>query len=401
MIQSDNPLPKKRFLVESPVLDKLEDKFLKAAELIKKAIDEASPIILKHHGDCDGYCGAIPIELAIDSLMPRRSRDSWRFFRRMPSRTPYYDYVDVLKDLTSYYRDIVSGKVPLLMIVDSGSSEQDVLALKKARQFGLKIIVIDHHEPFRLEGKIVVEQIVDVFINPHEVGGDASLVAGMLGTELARLINEDCSKNIEHLPAVSGITDKSSGKILEDYLEVARKRGYDLELLKALGKCVDFDAFFLGFMESGLVEDLLLSPINEQKIKTALMIPEIRERERKTVECLKRYSKTEKIKDFELVSVKINELIDLGSYPPQGKAVGLFFDSLKEGKVIVAGIGVGSVTFRSSLPDFNLNSMIGEMKKRFEYAQIEGGGHKSAGTIHFVDSSQDEIMEFIREYLAR
>jgi RecJ-like exonuclease len=391
---------KKGFLVESPVLESLRPKFEKAAELIRENLNKGCPIILRHHGDCDGYCGAIPVELAIESHLSRHSRDSWRLFRRMPSRTPYYDYMDVLKDLTNYYKDIVSGKGPLIIIIDSGSSEQDILALKKARLFGLKIVVVDHHEPFRVEGKSAVEQIVDVFINPHEEGGDANIVAGMLGTELARELS-DGRLDVEIFPAVAGIGDKSSGKIMEDYLAVAKRKGYDAELLQALAKCIDFDSFFLGFTESSLIEDLMLGPMAEQRLKSSLMLPEIMERERRTAECLRRYSKTERIKDFGLVIVKISELIDFGSYPPQGKAVGLLFDSLKPERVIVLGIGEGSITIRTNLQEFNLNTMIGEMMKRFEYAQIEGGGHKSAGTVHFVDSSLEEILGFIRSYLER
>jgi RecJ-like exonuclease len=391
---------KTRFLVVSEVLSRLEPKFLAAAELIKKAIDEGRPIILRHHADCDGYAGAIPLEIAIYNLLSRKNKDSRRFFRRMPSRTPYYDYVDVLKDLTNYYREISSGKEPLLVMVDSGSSLQDVLALRKARQFGLRIIVIDHHEIFKEDNKGVVEQVADVFINPHMEGGDSTLTAGMLGTEMGRCLDNTLG-NVDHLPAISGISDKSSGKIFEDYLSAAKKRGYDIELLGSIARCVDFDAFFLGFMESNLIEDLLLGTIPEQRIKTALMIPEIIERERKTVESFKHYSKAEKISDFSLVTVNTSELTDFGSYPPQGKATGLFFDSLKKERVIVAGIGSGSITLRSNLPEFNLILMIDELKREFGYAQIEGGGHKSAGTIHFVDSSLEPILEFIRGYLAR
>ncbi len=387
-----------KFLIECETLEKLRERFEKAAELVKAAAGNA-PIILKHHGDCDGYMGAIPIEIAIDSIM-KKSRESWRMFKRAPSRTPYYDYIDVLKDLTNQYREIAAGRSPLLIIVDSGSSEQDILALKKAKQFGLSVIVIDHHEPFRENGELAIKKIVDVFINPHEFGGDSSLTAGMLGVEFARFVN-DKIEDMEHMAAVSGISDKSSGKIFEDYMALAKKKGYDPELLQDIAKCVDFDAYFLGFMESNLVEDLLLCPIGQQKLKTALMIPEIKEREKKAVKCINRYARTEKIKDFSLVMFSVNELIDYGSYPPQGKSAGLFFDSIKQDKVIVAGIGRGSITIRTNLPDFDFNRMIGEMKERFSYAQVEGGGHKSAGTVHFVEAAQDEIIGFMKEYLGR
>ncbi|HIH03875.1 MAG TPA: hypothetical protein HA263_08530, partial [Methanoregulaceae archaeon] len=56
--------------------------------------------------------------------------------------------------------------------------------MKQARVFGLKLIVVDHHHPDAL-----IDQYLVAHVNPYHVGGDYGITAGMLGTEIARLIN--------------------------------------------------------------------------------------------------------------------------------------------------------------------------------------------------------------------
>jgi RecJ-like exonuclease len=65
----------------------------------------------------------------------------------------------------------------------------------------------------------------------------------------------------------------------------------------------------------------------------------------------------------------------------------------------VLGIGEGSITVRTNIPGFDLNKLISEMKVKFPYAQIEGGGHKVAGTLHFVEAAEAELADYIKSHL--
>src|SRR3989344_2160438 len=53
------------FLVKSSILDKLKDRFIKAATEIRKAIIQHRPIIVRHHNDTDGYSSGFALEKAI------------------------------------------------------------------------------------------------------------------------------------------------------------------------------------------------------------------------------------------------------------------------------------------------------------------------------------------------
>jgi archaea-specific RecJ-like exonuclease len=394
----------KDFMIKSEILERLKPAMERAADMVKQAVAEQRPIILKHHGDCDGYMSAIPVEVAINNIITRSKKESaWRYFRRMPSRTPYYDYIDALKDITNYYKEIEAGNPPLLIILDSGSSEQDVLALRKLRLYSIGIIIVDHHKIAMKDSKGMVEPLCDVFVNPHNVGGDSNLTAGMLGCELSRMISEDVhSLGFEFMAAISGISDKSVGMEMDDYLALALMRGYDKETLTRMAYCIDFEAFHIGFMESKLIEDLVSSDMEQIRAKTDIMMEEIKKREIETITTLGKFSAMERIKDIDIVSAEITGLLDQGSYPPQGKALGIYFDSIKgRGRVFAMGIGNGSVTIRTNIPGFDLTVMIEEMKRELDHAQIEGGGHAVAGTIHFIQAAKPDVIGFIKMYLGR
>jgi len=397
------------FLVESPVLEKLKPVFKQAAELIQHTVKEGRPIILRHHADCDGYIAGIALEKAITHILSKRNRDAvWKYLKRIPSKTPFYDYIDAVKDITNYDRDLKAKNFPLLIIVDSGSSEQDILALTKAKQNNFGILIVDHHTPYMVGGaegaggKSAVAQIADILINPHLAGGDSNICAGSLATELSRFVTEDWGySELDHLPAIAGTGDKSAGKEFEAYLELAKLKGYGPEHLLALAKAIDFEAFHIGFMESDLVLELLSSTIERQAELVKPIIEVMNIKDKALLESFRRYSKTERVKDFNLVSVRVDQVIDYGSYPHSGRATGIFFDSVKGEKTLMMGISPGSVIFRTNVERFDLNLMIAEMKRKLPYAQPEGGGHKMAGTVHFIEAARDEVVSFIKEHLQR
>ncbi len=396
-----NPKKEHKFLVESHLLERLRPEFEAAASLIQDAVKEGRPIILRHHSDCDGYVAGIALEKAITHILSKRNRDAvWKYLKRIPSKTPYYDYIDAVKDITNYDRWLKAKSYPLLIIADSGSSEQDLLALRKVKQKNFQVLVVDHHTPCMHDSKSAVGQIADTIINPHLAGGDSSLCAGSLATELSRFVAEDWGySEIDHFPAIAGTGDKSSGTEFEAYLALAERKGYKPEHLLNLAKAIDFEAFHIGFLESDIVLELLSAHIEKQAELVAPIIQEMSRRDKALIESFSRYSKAESIGDFNLVTVRVDQVIDYGSYPHQGRATGIFFDTLRAQKTLLMGISPGAVTFRTNVEKFDLNKMIEEMKDKLPHVQLEGGGHKMAGTIHFIEAAQEEVISYIKEHL--
>lgn len=391
----------KELFIKSEILEKLKPSMIKAAELIKKSISDSRPIILKHHADCDGYIGAIAIERAISSLLAKAQRNTiWHYYKRTPVRAPYYDYNDAIKDLTIFLKNIKDQKPPLLILVDNGSTTEDLFALKKVGQYGLITIVIDHHKP-TIEGKKpIVEDHVDIFINPYSVGGDNSLTAGMIGVELSRFINK--TSNIEHLPAIAGMSDKSKGKEFEQYLEMAKRKGYDKDFIKDIGQCIDFEAFHIGYMDSGLIEEILFSEIEQQKEYVNLIKDELEKTKKTLLVSIEKYAKIKDIKGIEIVEIDIQETLNIGSFPPPGKAIGICFDYFQQKAkkpIFVFGHSNDYITIRSNINGFDLNKMMEELSKKLPFAQLRGGGHELAGTIKFIDAAKQEVYDLMIKYL--
>ncbi len=53
-------------------------------------------------------------------------------------------------------------------------------------------VVVDHHYPGEvIDGKVAVDDYVDVHVNPYLEGGDSQVTAGALAVELAQMINPE------------------------------------------------------------------------------------------------------------------------------------------------------------------------------------------------------------------
>ena len=76
-----------------------------------------------------------------------------RWGRRAPSKAPFYELEDVTKDLTYALEDQTrhGQKMPLIVLMDNGSTEEDVPAMRQAQVYGMEMLVVDHHHPHKIE----------------------------------------------------------------------------------------------------------------------------------------------------------------------------------------------------------------------------------------------------------
>lgn len=391
------------FLVKSPWLEKLRGRFEKAAMSIKKAIYEHRPIVVRHNADCDGYSGAIALERAILPLIRDEHKDAyaeWRYYRRAPSRAPFYTYGDATLDMVSAIGDMARNnmKAPLIVIVDNGSGKEDVLGIKKVKVYGCPVIIVDHH----FVGEDAVSPLVDVHVNPYLEGYDSRLCSGMLGTELARMVNPRV-ENVNVLPALAGMGDKVQGDEMGQYVALAAKEGYDSAYLKQIALCVDFEAHALRFVEGrGLVDDLLGADKEKQKKTAELLYPEAQARIEKILAAVEKYMAVRKEFDKVVVRFDVDKVLFVGEFPPFGKVTGRMCDRLiekhKKG-VYVLGVSEDMLVVRVSNDEmrFNVNAVVEKLRREKPYACVSGGGHERAGTIRFVPAAKAEVVAFVEE----
>jgi len=245
------------FLVESDVLSALRPQMRLVAKEIRKAVLTARPIILRHHADADGICAAVAVEQAVTALIRETSGDfdaEYFLFKRSPSKAPFYEIEDITRDIDFALKDNVryGQKMPMILLMDNGSTEEDMPSLKITRIYGLPVLVVDHHHP-----DAIVDDYLIGHVNPYHVGGDYGITAGMLGTEIARLINPAVEDQIRHLPAIAGAGDRSEAPERARYLALAAPE-YSADDCRDIALALDYEQFWLRFSDGReIIKDIL------------------------------------------------------------------------------------------------------------------------------------------------
>lgn len=394
------------FLVEDKILTKLKDKFIEAATEIRLAIIKNRPIVIRHHNDCDGYSAGYALERAIIPLIVEQhggGKSPWEYYTRSPCAAPFYEIEDSIKDTAHSLSAVAkfSNKMPLILIVDNGSSPEDLMAIKQGKIHGADFIVVDHH----FFDEDVISKEVLVHITPFLVGEDGKqFSAGMLCSELARFISP--VENIEHIPALSGLADRiDNEKTIDAYIKIAGKRGYTKPLLQDIAALIDFVSAKLRFMQAReYIEVVFGDPIDRQKELVALMAPYIKRLEDKGLAIAKSAAKVEEIGKVTTQWLYVEESFARGSYPKPGRSTGMLHDSIiKEKnltKVVSIGVLADLVTVRATEPSgFSVHELIAHLRKNVPDAFIEGGGHHLAGAIKFVPSQRPKVIENVKSYI--
>ncbi|MBR9677066.1 hypothetical protein GOV04_02905 [Candidatus Woesearchaeota archaeon] len=385
-------------IIKSKNIEKLQPAIIKAASEIKKAIQEKRKIYLRHHADTDGYSAAIVLERAILPLIENkqtRERDVYNYYRRLPSKAPYYDYSDATKDLTNYLADIkrFDHKTPLILIVDNGSTDSDLLGLKKITTYGAKVIVIDHHPAHPK-----VNDYLIAHVNQHLIGVENDFSASMLASEVAYELNPKI-ENPALLAAIGGIGDRIKSSELNDYI---KKSNNSKEFIEILADCVDFEAHTLGFSDSRtLVNDLFGADKKKQSELISVMSDEMKRRKLTAFELAKTITKTQNTKNAIIATVDNSQVSERGAYPGVGKTTGMLFDWLKHEKqkpVIVISHNESMITLRSSHDKFKANKIIKKLQDTLPKGLISGGGHDVAASIRFSPLIKKEVLEKVIAY---
>ena len=409
------------FLVKSYVLNRLRPKMYEAAQKIRRAILDGRTILLRHHNDADGIVSGVAMEKAIVPLIQQEnpSNDAeYYYFKRSPSKAPFYELEDVVKDLSFALEDQErhGQKLPLIVLLDNGSTEEDIVALMQAKIYDIEVVVIDHHSPGELLTKderdgeiygatVAVDEYVDTHVNPYLVGGDSQLTAGCLATEVAHIINPDVEELIQHLPAIAALGDRSDCGEVHQYLKLAAQKGFSQEHLAKVAECVDFEAYFLRFMNGRGIMDTILAVDNLDKHRK--MIDALYKEYQKRINTQLRAA-LPNVKQTQLENGIYFNLLDVEkfahkfTFPAPGKTCGFVHDhiirQLGEDKPIVTlGHGPDFGVFRATDAvneqyGFNVNEIVAEMIEKVPQAGVDGGGHECAGSIKYIEGLGQEVL---------
>lgn len=389
-----------RFLIESDVLERLRPEMRKVAKIIRKAVFVSQPIILRHHADADGICSAVAIEQAVVSLMRESGADfdaENYLFKRAPSKAPFYEIEDITRDLDFSLKDHVrfGQKMPLVLLTDNGSTEEDEPSYKIASVYDIPFVVIDHHHP-----DATIDKYLLAHVNPYHVGGDFGITAGMLGTEVARLINPKIEPVIRHVPAVAGVGDRSEAPERAKYLDLV-KDDYPESACKDIALALDYEQFWLRFNDGReIVKDIL--NINGNTDRHNRLIALLVEGANTMIEdqmsaCMPHVVPRELSSGAKVFLIDVEIHAHKFTFPPPGKTSGEVHDRLCKANagspVVTIGFGPDFAVLRSRGVLMNIPRMVRELRVEIPGGGISGGGHLVVGSIKFVEGMRDVVLE--------
>ncbi len=394
-------------LVPSEVMEKLRPEMKKVAKIIRKAVFTSQPIILRHHADADGICSAVAIEQAVVSLIRESGGDfdaEYFLFKRAPSKAPFYEIEDITRDLDFSLKDHVrfGQKMPLVILTDNGSTEEDEPSYKIASVYDIPFVVIDHHHP-----DTSIDKYLQAHVNPYHVGGDFGITAGMLGTEVARLINPKVESLIRHLPAVAAVGDRSEAPERALYLALVRDN-FTEQHCKDIALALDYEQFWLRFNDGReIVKDILNLTGNTERHKKLLtllidgantMIAD------QMSACMAHVDPRVLKNDARLFLLDVEIHAHKFTFPPPGKTSGEVHDRLCQqnvGKpVVTIGFGPDFAVLRSRGVLMNIPKMVRELRVEIPGGGISGGGHLVVGSIKFVEGMRSVVIEALIDKIA-
>ena len=391
-------------LIEWPAFEMLRDDLRAIAERLRRSVLESRPIRLRHHADGDGMCASLPVQIALENFVEMIHADPsapQHLVKRLPSKAPFYEMEDVTRDLNFALEDESrhGQRLPLLFMIDNGSTEEDVPAYRTLDQYDIPILVADHHHP----DPEAVEPFVDGHANPYLHGEDYRITAGMMCVELARMIDPSLTDDLRHVPAVAGLSDRSKADAMDSYLDLADEAGYTEDDLNDIGEALDYAAHWLRYSAgSNLIEDVLDLGKSDRHGE---LVTFLSERARRDVESqlagAEPHVEHEHLENgAHLYRLDVENHARRFTYPAPGKTTGELHDrkvTETGDPVITIGYGPDFAVLRSDGVRLDIPEMVTELEEEIEGAGVSGGGHLVVGSIKFVSGMREPVIDALVE----
>jgi len=395
-------------LVDWPALEQLLPDLQSVARTLRRAVLEGRPIRMRHHADGDGMCASLPVQYALRKFIEDTHQDddaARHLLKRLPSKAPYYEMEDATRDLNFALEDRArhGQKLPLLLMLDNGSTEEDTPAYRTLDNYDIPIVVVDHHHP----DPEAVDPLVDEHVNPYLHGEDYRITTGMLCVELARMIYPGLTDELEHVPAVAGLSDRSKADAMTDYLDLARDAGYDEAFLQQMSEALDYEAYMLRYDHgTQVIADILNVDGDEQRHRE--LVPFLDRLADDAVEdqldAAESHVEHERVASgANLYRIDVENHAHRFTYPAPGKTTGEIHDRKVEETgepVITIGYGPDFAVLRSDGVRLDIPTMVEELNDELPGAGVSGGGHLVVGSIRFVPGMRERVLDALIEKMA-
>ncbi|ELY66383.1 DHH family phosphoesterase [Natronococcus jeotgali] len=396
-------------LIDWPAFEKLRPNLKEVARLLRRTVLEGRPIRVRHHADGDGMCAAVPVQIALERFIADVHEDDdapQHLIKRLPAKAPFYEMEDATRDLNFALEDRErhGQQLPLLLMLDNGSTAEDVPAYETLAHYDIPIVALDHHHP----DPDAVGELLDAHVNPYLHEEDYRITTGMLCVELARMIYPGMTDELRHVPAVAGLSDRSKADAMDDYLELAAEEGYDEQRLKDVSEALDYAAFWLRYNSGDrLIQDLLQVDSDDEKRHRELVsffADRAREEVDEQLEAATPHVEREELDNgAHLYRIDVENHAHRFTYPAPGKTTGELHDRKIEetgDPVITVGYGPDFAVLRSDGVRLDIPNMVSELEEEIPGGGVSGGGHLVVGSIKFVKGKREEVIDALIEKMA-
>ena len=396
-------------LAEWVEFEKLRPDLESLARLLRRTVLEGRPIRVRHHADGDGMCAAVPVQQALSNFIEEVHDDpdaSRHLFKRLPSKAPFYEMEDVTRDLNFALegRARHGQQLPFLLMLDNGSTEEDVPAYKNLAHYDMPIAVVDHHHP----DPDAVDPLLDAHVNPYLYDEDYSITTGMMCVELARMIDPDITEDLRHVPAVAGISDRSNAAAMADYVALAEEEGYERDDLRDIGEALDYAAHWLRYSSGQSIVDDVLNVGCDDEARHEELVEFLSTRAERDVEeqldAVESNVEHERLEsEAHLYRIDLDQWAHRFTYPAPGKTTGELHDTKVQetgDPVITIGYGPDFAVLRSDGVRLDIPRMVEELNEELPGAGVSGGGHLVVGSIKFVKGRREQVIEALVEKMA-
>ncbi|ELZ17242.1 phosphoesterase RecJ domain-containing protein [Haloterrigena salina JCM 13891] len=393
-------------LIDWPAFEKLRPNLREVAKLLRRTVLEGRPIRVRHHADGDGMCAAVPVQIALERFIADVHEDEnapRHLIKRLPAKAPFYEMEDATRDLNFALEDCEKHgqQLPLLLMLDNGSTAEDVPAYETLAHYDIPIAVVDHHHP----DPDAVEDLLDAHVNPYLHDEDYRITTGMLCVELARMIYPDLGDELRHVPAVAGLSDRSKADAMTDYLELAAEEGYDEDRLQDVSEALDYAAFWLRYNSGDqLIQDLLqIDSADEDRHRELVEFFADRAREEvdEQLDAAMPHLEHEDLDNgAHLYRIDVENYAHRFTYPAPGKTTGEIHDRKIEetgDPVITVGYGPDFAVLRSDGVRLDIPNMVSELEEEVPGGGVSGGGHLVVGSIKFVKGKREDVIDALVE----
>jgi RecJ-like exonuclease len=227
----------------SAVVDGVAD----AATVIRRAVLESRPVVVRHDATTDGYVAGAAIERAVLPLVETEhaSADAvYHYFDRRPLEEGVYDMNDATKDVTRMLgdRERHDEKLPLFVFAAAGSTTASTDGLELLDVYGAPRVVLDG----RPADESVASEVNSLVTTEERT-------AATVAATVAAAVNDDVREELVHLPAVSYWDEVS-----EPYADLAEEAGIDADTARDLREAIALEAFYQSYEDKReLIVDLL------------------------------------------------------------------------------------------------------------------------------------------------